>query len=117
MSNENPFDAKPDAELGAALRDALAMPFEAAFVNRVRARLNQRQAGWDEVLSRWFWQGLVAASLAALLAGWGIVQIAPSGTSSEDVASSTQTVASQLLDGSTPGAAVLLASWNAAETQ
>ena len=38
MSEHSPFDAEPDAELGVALRDALAMPFGGAFVNRVRAR-------------------------------------------------------------------------------
>ncbi len=116
MSEHSPFDAERDPELGSALRDALAMPFEGAFVNRVRARLNQRQqAGWEDILARWFWQGLVAASLAALLAGWGLVKATPA-TAGDDVAASP-TVASQLLDGSAPGASVLLASWNAAETQ
>ncbi len=115
MSEHSPFDAQPDPELGAALRDALAMPFEGAFVNRVRARLSQRQGNWDEVLARWFWQGLVAASLAALAAGWIIVKVAP--TPPVDEVAATPTVASQLLDGTAPGASVLLASWNAAETQ
>ena len=64
MSEHSPFDSAPDAELGAALRDALAMPWGAAFVTRVRARLaTQRQRSWDEELAGWFWQGLIAASL------------------------------------------------------
>lgn len=107
MSEHSPFDSAPDAELGAALREALAMPFGGAFVNRVRARLNQRQRSWDEELSGWFWQGLVAASLVAVLAGWGINSFS---SADESDVTPTATVASQLLEGTTPGANVLLAS-------
>ena len=57
MNEHSPFDAAPDPELGAALREALAMPFGGAFVNRVRSRLNQqRQRSWDDELAGWFWQ-------------------------------------------------------------
>ena len=115
MSEHSPFDAAPDAELGAALREALAMPFGGAFVNRVRARLNQqRQRSWDEELAGWFWQGLVAASLVTVLAGWGFNSF--SSVADESDAGST-TIASQLLDGTTPGANVLLASMTATEQQ
>jgi len=114
MTEHSPFDSAPDAELGVALREALAMPFGGAFVNRVRARLNQRQRSWDEELAGWFWQGLVAASLVTMLAGWGLNTF--SGVAEESDASASATVASQLLDGTTPGANVLLASMTASDT-
>jgi hypothetical protein len=114
MSEHSPFDATPDPELGIALREALAMPFGAAFVNRIRARLSQqRQRSWDDELAGWFWQGLVAASLAAVLAGWGLNSVGAQDQAEEANAS----VASQLLEGSAPGATVLLASMTPAETQ
>src|SRR5579862_1783329 len=113
MSEHSPFDSTPDVELGVAIRDALAMPFGGAFVNRVRARLNQsRQRSWDEELAGWFWQGLVAASLVTVLAGWGLQAIGPAD---EGDSSAQASVASQLLEGSTPGANVLLASMASAD--
>ena len=73
MNEHSPFDSAPDDQLGAALRDALPTPFGGAFVNRVLARLRQqRPRSWDEELAGWFWQGLVAASLVTVLAGWGL---------------------------------------------
>lgn len=110
MTEHSPFDAAPDAQLGVALRDALAMPFGGAFVNRVRARMGQRQRSWDEELAGWFWQGLVAASLVTVLAGWGLDRIAPT----DDGDQATTTVASQLLEGSSPGTSVILASMRSA---
>jgi hypothetical protein len=108
MGEHSPFDSAPDAELGAALRKALAMPFGAAFVNRTCARLRQqRPRSWDEELAGWFWQGLVAASLVTMLAGWGLKVF---GTTDESDAAAPTSVAGQLLEGSTPGASVLLAS-------
>lgn len=113
MSESSPFDSERDIELGVAMRDALEMPFGAAFVNRVRARLAQRRArSWDEELAGWFWQGLVAASLVTLLAGWGLQALG----SADDADTPTQTVASQLLEGSTPGVNVLLASLSTRES-
>lgn len=107
MSERSPFDSVPDAELGAALREALAMPFGGAFVNRLRSRLiQQRQRSWDEELASWFWQGLVAASLVTVLAGWGLNAFG----GSDQVESTPLSVAGQLLEGSAPGATVLLAS-------
>jgi hypothetical protein len=115
MSEHSPFDSSPDAELGVALRDALAMPFGGAFVNRVRARINQqRQRSWDEELAGWFWQGLVAASLVTVLAGWGLNRI--NAVSDENDATSTS-VSAQLLEGATPGTSVLLASMSSRMTQ
>ena len=114
MSEHSPFDSAPDPELGAALREALPAPFGGAFVNRVCARLRrQRPRSWDEELAGWFWQGLVAVSLVTVLAGWGLKTLA-SADESDAVASTS--VASQLLEGSTPGANVLLASMSSADT-
>ena len=114
MSEHSPFDSAPDVELGAALREALAMPFGGAFVNRVRARLGQtRHRSWDEELAGWFWQGLVAASLVTVLAGWSLNAFTAAGDESDPAVTS---IASQLLDGSTPGANVLLASMTSTDT-
>jgi hypothetical protein len=115
MSEHSPFDAAPDAELGAALREALAMPFGGAFVNRVRARLGQhRQRSWDDELAGWFWQGLVAASLVTVFAGWSLNHFAAAADETETAV--TATVAGQLLEGSAPGTNILLASMTAADT-
>lgn len=99
---QSPFSAAPDPELGAALRDALTLPHDGAFVARVMARLGQRDRGWDDVLAGWFWQGLAAASLVAMLAGWAA--FAPGATAGE----SQESVAVQLLDGARPGSDLLL---------
>ena len=99
MSDMSPFTAAPDPELGSALREALAMPHDGAFVARVRARLTKR--AWEDELAGWFWQGLVAASLATVLAGWSWSQGAT--TSATDAS-----VASELLNGSRPGSDVFL---------
>jgi hypothetical protein len=101
MSDMSPFSAAPDDELGSALRDALEAPNHAAFVGRVRARLGQRGRAWEDELAGWFWQGLVAASLATVLAGWSWSR---SATNTEVEAS----VASELLDGARPGSEILL---------
>ena len=108
MNEQSPFDSAPDAELGAALREALAMPFGGAFANRVRARLNQsRQRSWDEELAGWFWQGLVAASFVTVLAGWGFNAFS---AVADDTDATATSIASQLLDGTNPGASILLSS-------
>jgi hypothetical protein len=114
MSDHSPFDSAPDAELGAALREALSMPFGEAFSSRVRARLNQtRSRSWDEELAGWFWQGLVAASLVTVLAGWGLDTF---GAVADDTDTNVASVDSQLLDGSTPGVSVLMASMTSTDT-
>ena len=104
MSEHSPFNAQPDRELGSALRDALTLPHGGAFVARVRARLGQRQAGWEDEVGRWFWQGLVAATVVIALAGWSLAQ-SPTTDSAE-----TASMAGELLDGTQPGANVILAS-------
>lgn len=102
----SPFSATPDPEMGEALRNALAPHFAEAFVGRVMARLGQRQQrGWDEEMSQWFWRGLAAASVVVVLAGWGLTRI--SGATLDATEAS---VGSQLLDGTTPVADVVIAS-------
>ncbi|HEY2805065.1 MAG TPA: hypothetical protein VGI92_04320 [Gemmatimonadales bacterium] len=114
MNEQSPFDSAPDEQLGAALREALPAPFGGAFVNRVQARLRQqRPRSWDEELAGWFWQGLLASSLVAVMAGWGLKAF---GRSDEVETAASASVASQLLDGATPGANVLLASMSSADT-
>ena len=105
MSDLSPFSASRDEELGDMLREALAPHHDAAFVTRVRARLNARQPAWDEELARWFWQGLAAASVAMAVVGYAATRDA---TTQQSGAS----VAIELLNGATPGAEVLLASYS-----
>lgn len=104
MIEPSPFDAAPDLELGTALRNALAMPHDGAFVTRLRALVRQQERGWDDVLAGWFWQGVLAASLAVVLAGWALV----GGGATQ--AAAEESVAVQLLEGQDPGTDVLLAS-------
>lgn len=106
MSEQSPFDANPDHKLGTALREALAMPHDGAFVTRLRALVRQRprERSWDDVLAGWFWQGVLAASLAVVLAGWTLMGDGATPATSEE------SVAVQLLDGQSPGTDVLLAS-------
>ncbi len=68
MTEFTPFDGRPDAELGAALRDALDGPEPEAFVARVRLAVAhaQDEDSWD-VLARWAPAGMVAAAAASLL--------------------------------------------------
>lgn len=106
MSDLSPFDAAPDPKLGAAIREALAMPHDGAFVTRIRARINKR--AWEDDLAGWFWQGLAAASLATVLAGWGWSRIATAAVTEASVAS-------ELLDGSRPGADILLVAMTSEE--
>jgi len=101
----SPFSAEADPELGEALRSALAPHFAEAFVGRVMTQLAQRQSrSWDEEMAQWFWRGLVAASVAVVLAGWGWTRVSPSPESTE------ASVASELLDGSRPVADIVIAS-------
>ena len=69
--SQTPFDHRPDARLGAALREALAAPRDrAAFVARVLAGASQPPAHpVEHLLARWAARGIVAAAAAALVAG------------------------------------------------
>ena len=101
MSDISPFSATRDDELGSAVRAAFEPMHHEAFVARVRARIGQQGRAWEDELAGWFWQGLVAASLATVLAGWGWSRPATNATVEASVAS-------ELLDGKQPGADILL---------
>lgn len=102
MSDLSPHDGLPDPMLGAALREALALPHDGAFAARVMARLGQADRGWDDVLAGWFWQGLAAAMLVLAVTGWATIA---GGATAEEA---HESVAVQLLDGQRPGSDVLL---------
>lgn len=96
-----------DPELGTMLREALAMPHDGAFITRMRALVRQqRERTWDEVLAGWFWQGVLATSVAVAAAAitWNMPN--------SDATTSTgeESVAVQLIDAQSPGTDVILAS-------
>lgn len=103
----NPFDATPDALLGARLRAALdpdGGADTAAFATRVRLLLDpaDQESGWD-VLARWLRPGVAAAVLIAFALGaWlGRGRPEPVAASSsqppEDVLASTTAPSGDLL--------------------
>jgi hypothetical protein len=96
-----------DQELGSAIRGSLRMPHDGAFISRVGALVRKNQErSWDEVLSGWFWRGLVATACTVMLvaASW----VGFSGAATTAVAE--ESVAVQLLEGELPGSEVILAS-------
>lgn len=98
---------KPDPQLGPMLRDALAMPHDGAFVTRMRALVRQqRDRTWDEVLAGWFWQGVLATSMAVAAAAIGWTSQGSDATTT----SGEESVAVQLIDAQSPGTDVILAS-------
>ena len=107
MREVNDMDPlKPDPELGPMLREALAMPHEGAFVTRMRALVRgQRERTWDEVLADWFWQGVLATSMAVAAAAisWNMPD------SDATTATGEESVAVQLIDAQRPGTDVILA--------
>ena len=72
--SQTPFDHRPDARLGAALREVLDTPRDrAAFVARVvagTARIPAHRV--EHLLARWAARGIVAAAAAAFIAGLAI---------------------------------------------
>lgn len=72
MKEPLPFDHRPDAALGDALRRALDPGDDGlAFAAGVRARAQRLRVGsWDAVLARWARTGVAAAVLVALAAGY-----------------------------------------------
>lgn len=77
---DNPFEAGPDRELGALLREVLSPPDDAAFVARVRQALPAASVGAWDLLGRWMRPGLVAAAVIALAAGFWLARGAQAGT-------------------------------------
>ena len=73
MNDTQPFDHRPDPELGAALRAALEPKDETAFVARVMAHyeqaLDRSTVPTLDVLASWFRPG-IAAAIAALIVGF-----------------------------------------------
>mgnify|MGYP006908219268 CR=1 FL=1 len=106
------FDPVPDPELGPALREALAMPHDGAFVTRLRALVRQRrERTWDEVLAGWFWRGVMATTAAAAALATGYTLLGNGATTG----GTEESVAVQLLDGERPAADVILASWTSGQ--
>lgn len=106
-NSDEPNVTGPDARLGTALRHALEMPHDGAFVTRIRALVRQRrERTWDEVLAGWFWQGVLATSMVVAAAAIGLNTLGGDATTSTD----EESVAVQLIDAQSPGADVLLAS-------
>jgi hypothetical protein len=83
MKEPLPFDHRPDAMIGDALRRALDPADESAFVARVLARAERLRAGvaagasWDAVLAGWARVGVAAAVMIALAAGYVLGRSAP----------------------------------------
>lgn len=72
MKDSQPFDHRPDPELGAALRAALEpQSDQSVFVARVMSRydhaLDRAPIPMFEVLASWFRPGIVAATAALIL--------------------------------------------------
>ena len=87
MKDSQPFDHRPDPELGAALRAALEpKDDQKAFVARIMAQyeraLDRATIPTLDVLASWFRPG-VAAAVAALIAGFliGRTALAPAPAS------------------------------------
>lgn len=93
MRDSQPFDHRPDPELGAALRAALdPQGDQSAFVDRVMAQydtaLDRASIPTLDILASWFRPGIVAAA-AALVLGllFGRTMLAPAAaTESMDAA-------------------------------
>lgn len=85
MSTTSPFDHRPDAELGAALRAALAPDDDAAFARRVTAAAERvwgstlPGVAWWSVLTDWARPGLAAALVVVAVATFWLGRVAAAG--------------------------------------
>ena len=71
--HRTPFDHRPDPQVGDALRAALTAEDDAAFVARVMTAAARPLARSPvDVLAGWARPGIVAATLAALIAGYAV---------------------------------------------
>ena len=68
MSDQSPFDRRPDPVLGQAIREALAVDDSVGFVRRVLERA--AAPTWWEVLGSWARPGIAAALLLAAGGGF-----------------------------------------------
>ena len=90
-----PFDHRPDAQLGEALRAALDAGDHTAFVAAVLARAD-RPARTMDVLATWARRGLAAAMVAAALAGFLVGQGGEPATLPEDALAPTSAGAASI---------------------
>ena len=95
----NDFDHRPDPVLGAALREVLSAPDDAAFARRVMERVPETivYETWWEVLGEWARPGMAAAvTILAAATIWLSGQPAPDAGPEE-----TTTVAAETLSAGT----------------
>ena len=78
MTEQTPFDHRPDPVLGDALRAALSSDDDDVFVRRFLARAGEPVLWW-EVLSGWLRPGLAAALLLTALGGYWLGQAVREG--------------------------------------
>ena len=90
-----PFDHRPDAQLGEALRAALDPGDHTAFVAAVLARAD-RPARTMDVLATWARRGLAAAMVAAALAGFLVGRGGEPATLPEDALAPTSAGAASI---------------------
>ena len=90
-----PFDHRPDAQLGEALRAALDAGDHTAFVAAVLARAD-RPARTMDVLATWARRGLAAAMVAAALAGFLVGRGGEPATLPEDALAPTSAGAASI---------------------
>lgn len=79
--NTEPFDSRPDVELGAALREALDGPDPDGFIARVRMAVEAADDSSLGILARWAPAGLAAAAAAAVVLWMFLRPIADPGES------------------------------------
>ena len=104
-----PFEHRPDPELGARLRDALEPRDHAAFVARVLAARDRRNAPTVDVLARWARVGIAAAILAAIAAGFALQRNTASAATADEALTGSEPGA--MFAARSPDASVVLASW------
>lgn len=108
MEAPTPFDARPDEELGALLREHLSGTDGEQFVARLRHAVAEaeRAESW-EVLAGWARPGLVAAGLAAAAVVWMVLTREISIPLGPDTAPGRELIAGQPASGEILISAVL----------
>lgn len=72
-----PFDHRPDAVLGTALRQALSAEDHSTFVARVMGAVAAPHPHHWEILASWARRGAAAVFVATLAAGWLVSAVHP----------------------------------------
>lgn len=115
IDTSTPFDHRPDAVLGRALRAALSGADDAAFVARVKAAGDAAHPGHWEVLASWAHAGIVAAT-AALVGGLMIGSAAaPKAQAYDLVASAASPAARRMVVTARPPHPSVLLLWTEEE--